>query len=79
MLQTKTDNAEHEVGSGFDPDVEQLKNQELDSLLMPPPVESASEGPTLGPRPTAASLGLKESIEECMKVAKDDGEECKHT
>ena len=51
-----------------DPDVEQLERQELDQLLMPPP---ACEG--FGPRPTAASLGLTESIEECMKISKDDG------
>ena len=53
-----------------DPDVEQLERQELDQLLMPPPCQ---EG--LGPRPTAASLGLTESIEECMKVTKSEGKD----
>ncbi len=49
-----------------DPDVEQLERDELDSILMPPPNTG------LGPRPTAASLGLKESIEECMAVPQDE-------
>ena len=45
-----------------DGDVERLGKEELDGLLMPPP--DAAGYP--GPRPTAASLGLKESIEECL-------------
>ena len=48
-----------------DPDVARLEKVELDSVLMPPPMSEGGVG--YGPRPTAASLGLKESIEECMK------------
>ena len=49
-----------------DPDVEQLERAELDSLLMPPP--PAVKRPGLLPRPSLASLGITDSIEECMKV-----------
>ncbi len=45
-----------------------------DSKLMPPPPVSAPVTP-LGPRPTAASLGLKESIEECMRINQSEPEE----
>lgn len=39
----------------------------LDSLLMPPPDSwSVGESPSSGLRPSALSLGLKETIEECM-------------
>lgn len=55
-----------------DPDIEQLQQQELDSLLMPPPSLEESVAVAIQ-RPTAASLGLKESIEECMKVVKKHG------
>ena len=57
---------------------EVLKTAELDSLLMPPPpslssskggqVEPDGIGGLIGPRPTVASLGIKESIEECLKA-----------
>lgn len=52
----------HEKEDGTDAEVERLERVELDSLLMPPPGISGYPGP----RPTAASLGLKESIEECL-------------
>ena len=61
-----------------DPDVDSLAEQELENILLGDDGELNNETslvplPTpnskLGPRPTAASLGLKESIEECMKIA----------
>ncbi|XP_064621362.1 transcription factor IIIB 90 kDa subunit-like isoform X2 [Lineus longissimus] len=57
----------------FDIEVDKF---ELDSALMPPPWDGAPSG-IQGPRPTAASLGLKESIEECLKVPEsvDDEED----
>ena len=45
-----------------------------DSVLMPPPPVSAPVTP-LGPRPTAASLGLKESIDECMRINQSEPEQ----
>ncbi len=45
-----------------------------DSVLMPPPPVSAPATP-LGPRPTAASLGLKESIDECMRINQSEPEQ----
>lgn len=41
--------------------------KQLDSILMPPPGSSTNSDYAL--RPTAASLGLKESIEECLREA----------
>ena len=49
-----------------DGDVERLGKEALDGLLMPPP-DAAMGGGYPGPRPTAASLGLKESIDECLE------------
>ena len=51
-------------------DVDLLERQELHHIMQQPSVDEV----TLGPRPTAASLGLKESIEECMKVSDEPGE-----
>lgn len=48
---------------------EEQEVTKLDRLLMPPPSSSCFP---IGPRPTAASLGIKESIEECMKINDDD-------
>ena len=59
-----------------DPDVEQLEQQELDSLLMPPPTAippggdcSSSKKSMNGilQRPALASLGIKDTVQECMK------------
>ena len=48
--------------------VERLGKEELDGLLMPPPDAAMGAGGGYpGPRPTAASLGLKESIDECLE------------
>ena len=73
---------EHSIDSGIssleqsvdskDQSLEVLETTELDSLLMPPPLPSLSGGQqaavtnVIGPRPTLASLGIKESIEECL-------------
>ena len=54
------------IGDGGDPDVARLEKAELDSLLMPPPPAVMRQG--LLPRPSLASLGITDSIEECMKV-----------
>ena len=53
-----------------------LEQQVLDSVLQELPQlvdHSDVDVIKLGPRPTAASLGLKESIEECMKVTEPEG------
>ena len=46
--------------------VERLGKEALDGLLMPPPDAAMGACGYPGPRPTAASLGLKESIDECL-------------
>ena len=56
-----------------DVEVERLEKAELDSLLMPPPggasnVGKVGSGGGLKERPSLASLGIRDSIEECMKV-----------
>lgn len=59
-----------------DAEIERLERVGLDSLLMPPPGVTGYPGP----RPTAASLGLKESIDECLisseepEIDEGDGE-----
>jgi hypothetical protein len=47
-------------GAEKDPDVARLEDDELNLLLRPTP------GGITGPRPTAASLGIMDSIEQCM-------------
>jgi hypothetical protein len=64
-------NNSEKTSDHFDVDMDKL---ELDSALMPPPWDCAPCG-IQGPRPTAASLGLKESIEECLKVPENTEED----
>ena len=65
-LSTSTD-SEH-LSESTDPTVARLEYDEISKLLMPPPWG------ILGPRPTAASLGMTASIEECMKTSNDQVE-----
>ena len=59
-----TNSIEPVIEGADDPDVHSLEKAEFESVL------SAQDcGPSLGPRPTAASLGIKESIDECMRTA----------
>ena len=60
----------HKREDDTDAEVERLERVELDSLLMPPPGVTGYPGP----RPTAASLGLKDSIDECLKPSEEPGE-----
>lgn len=46
----------------------------LDELLMPPPWVSEKKAQKGGLRPSPLSLGLRETIEECMKVPDQSGE-----
>ena len=59
----------HKREDDTDAEVERLERVELDSLLMPPPGVTGYPGP----RPTAASLGLKESIDECLITSEEPG------
>ena len=58
IILTKYEKENIKLSDERDPEVENLESAELESILM------ASQ---MGPRPTAASLGLKESIEDCLK------------
>lgn len=69
---------ENETENSQDGEVMRLEQQELDSILMPPPVVEKKTCLTPGQklaslRPTAASLGITEVVEECMK--EDETEE----
>ncbi len=69
-------NNAHDSGSSSTSNTQSgnISGTDKDSKLMPPPPVSAPVTP-LGPRPTAASLGLKESIEECMRINQSEPEE----
>ncbi|XP_006820568.1 transcription factor IIIB 90 kDa subunit-like [Saccoglossus kowalevskii] len=62
---------------GIDNHCTNRNNEELDTLLLS---EASWEGAYSGPRPSAVSLGLTQTIEECMQVPEeesvpeDDGE-----
>jgi len=66
------------IDGADDPDIRSLEDAELKTVLRT--LSGSLQQPDLGPRPTAASLGLTESIDECMKVCdnipveEDDGE-----
>ena len=60
--------------------IKELEKEVLDSILTPPgtltpgcsPVRTAEAAAVIHLRPTAASLGLKESIDECLKDTGQD-------
>ena len=61
-------------GDTRDVEVQKLEKSELDSLLMPPPwvTEGVASTSTIQ-RPTAASLGLTYTVEECLKTGETVG------
>lgn len=52
-----------------DPYVEMLEKEELEAIL------TSTHCTNLGPRPTAASLGLKETIERCVTTVEKESDE----